>query len=252
MLSEILKVAYLAGEKILEAYSQKNCNIKIKRDFSPVTQADLISHECIAKYLMKLSKHPIVSEESCPDYEIRRNFDTFWLIDPLDGTKDFIAGNDQFTVNIALIENKKPVLGIIYAPALKLSYYAEKSKGAFLNGQNIYNTSKREKLIAADSIFHSTKETTDFLKRHGVCNIKRYGSAIKFGKLAEGEVDIYVRLNGSKEWDTAAGHIILKEAGCNIFGVSSKKEVTYNKKSTENEHFIAVRADLMDVYKETI
>jgi 3'(2'), 5'-bisphosphate nucleotidase len=250
MLSEILKVAHLAGEKILEVYFHKNCDIKIKRDFSPVTQADLISHECITQCLMKLSKHPIVSEESCQDYEIRKNFDTFWLIDPLDGTKDFIAGNNQFTVNIALIENKEPILGIIHAPALKLDYYAKKSKGAFLSGQSIYNASRREKLIAADSIFHSTEETTDFLKRHGIGSIKRYGSAIKFGKLAEGEVDIYVRLNGSKEWDTAAGHIILREAGCSIFGVSSQKELAYNKKSIENEHFIAVRADLVDLYKK--
>ncbi|MDR0393308.1 MAG: 3'(2'),5'-bisphosphate nucleotidase CysQ [Puniceicoccales bacterium] len=252
MLSEILKVAHLAGEKILEVYSQKNCDIKIKRDFSPVTQADLISHECITKCLMELSKYPIVSEESCQDYEIRKNFDTFWLIDPLDGTKDFIAGNNQFTINIALIENKEPILGIIYAPALKLGYYAEKGKGAFLNGRSIFNTSKREKLIAADSIFHSTTEAINFLNRHEVHNIKRYGSAIKFGKLAEGDVDIYVRLNGSKEWDTAAGHIILKEAGCSIFGVSSKKEISYNKKFIENEHFIAVRTDLVDLYKKMI
>ena len=131
-----------------------------------------------------------------------------WIIDPLDGTKDFISMNGEFTINIALIEKNRPILGVVYIPTTDDLYHSEYKKGAFKNGQRIFNSSKREKLIAADSNFHSTEETLNFFKKFDIERVVKYGSSIKICKLAEGEIDVYPRLNGTKEWDIAASHII--------------------------------------------
>ena len=164
----------------------------------------------------------------------------------LDGTKDFLAKTGQFTVNIALIESGIPTLGVIYVPAMDLMYYAQKGFRAFLNGKPIYNSSTRKQLIATDSVFHSSIETQNFLKTHGIDQVLKFGSALKFGKLAEGVIDIYPRFEGSKEWDIAAGHIILKEAGCSIIDLVTKQEPSYNKPSMENNFFIAGRNEILD------
>lgn len=244
MINKVVDIAKKAGEKILEIYCSDNFDIEIKEDNSPLTRADLESNEIIFKELNKLYNYPILSEEKIIDYEIRKNWNKFWLIDPLDGTKDFIAKNDQFTVNIALIKNSEPILGVIYVPAKKIVYYAQKNKGAYKNGQKIFNNSKRKELIASDSVFHSTTETMDFLAINNITEIKRFGSAYKLGKLAEGELDIYPRFNGTKEWDTAAGQIILEEANCKIIDLKTKKTLCYNKESIKNNFFIALRKDL--------
>jgi 3'(2'), 5'-bisphosphate nucleotidase len=244
MLNQIIKVAELAGDKILEIYTSAHFQIQNKHDESPLTIADIASNKIILENLRKISDIPIVSEEAYVEYEIRKNWDKFWLIDPLDGTKDFIAKNDEFTVNIALIEGGKPVLGIVYAPALKLMYYAQNGRGAFKNGKRIFNDSFRDDLIATDSNFHSSKETLAFLAKNRITHIKKFGSALKFGKLAEGEIDINPRFNGSKEWDTAAGHAILNEAGCKLLDLTTKNEMAYNKQDIRNNYFIALRMDL--------
>lgn len=244
MINDVINISKNAGTKILEVYNSNDFKIQVKHDKSPVTEADLISHEIIANGLSQISKYPVLSEECIIDYSVRRNWHTFWIVDPLDGTKDFIAKNDQFTVNVALIEDGTPVLGVIYAPALGLMYSAKKDCGAFKNGKKIYNNSKRQSLIATDSNFHSVDETVSFLKKNNISNVQKYGSSLKFGKLAEGKIDIYPRFNGSKEWDIAAGHIVLKEAGCKILDLDTQFEVLYNKENIKNNYFIAMRNDL--------
>ncbi len=244
MIDSIINIAKKAGEKILEVYNSEDFETKIKEDKSPLTRADIESNQIIVDGLKQISEYPIISEEIPVEHTNRKEWKYFWLVDPLDGTKDFIVKNDQFTINIALIHKDTPVMGLVYAPAMNVMYWAEKDKGAFKNGEKIYNNSTREKLIGSDSNFHSTPQTIAFCERHNIKEIKRFGSAIKLGKLAEGEIDIYPRLNGTMEWDTAAGHIVLKEAGCKLIDVKTKQELTYNKENQLNNHFIASRKDL--------
>lgn len=245
MIEKVKNIAYKSSEAILEVYKKLDPQVKYKKDDSPVTEADIISNEIILEGLKQISNYPILSEETAKiPYTERKNWDKFWLVDPLDGTKDFLVKNNQFTVNIALVENNKPILGVVLIPAENLCYYAEKGKGAYKNGGIIYNKSARTELIGSDSNFHSTEETIAFYEKHNIKNIKRYGSALKFCKLAEGEIDIYARLNGTMEWDTAAGHIIMNEAGCKIIDIETKKEIIYNRKNLVNNFFIACRKDL--------
>jgi len=246
MIKEVINIAKTTGLKILKIYDSNDFQIENKKDRerSPLTRADLESNEIIIKGLKKISVYPIVTEESYIEYEVRKKWKKFWLIDPMDGTKDFIDKNGEFTINIALVENNKPVLGVVYAPAIKLMYWAEKGKGAFKNGKKIFNSSKRKNLIGADSRFHSTKETLDFFKKYNIKIIKKYGSALKLCKLAEGEIDVYPRFNGTKEWDTAAGHIIANEGGCKLIDVITEQELAYNKKDIKNNYFIASRMNL--------
>jgi 3'(2'),5'-bisphosphate nucleotidase len=242
-LEEIIEIAKKASEAIIEIYKQ-DFSIEYKLDNSPVTQADLVSNQIILDGLQAISTYPVLSEESPIDYEVRRNWNRFWSVDPLDGTKDFIAQNGEFTINIALIDKKKPILGVVYIPSTGDVYYAIENGGAFKNTQKIFNSSQRIDLIASDSNFHSTEEIKAFLKKYKINHVQAYGSSIKICKLAEGEIDVYPRLNGTKEWDTAASHIIANEAGCKLVDLETKKELTYNKKNINNNYFIACRNDL--------
>jgi 3'(2'), 5'-bisphosphate nucleotidase len=243
---QLSQLVHLAGGSILEIYNSGNLGIITKEDNSPLTQADCVSNKILLDGLYRILDCPVLSEETPVNYEIRRNWQKFWLVDPLDGTKDFIAGNGMFTVNIALIEDGLPILGIIYLPATDTTYYAEKGRGASRNGKRIYNNSTRsgKDLIAADSMFHSTQDTREFLRKNGITRIKRYGSSLKYGKLAEGEIDLYPRLNGTKEWDTAAGQIILEEAGCMMVAMTTSKPLKYNKPDIKNCFFLAMRNNL--------
>lgn len=249
MLSKIIGIAKEAGGIILKYYNNlSGVFVHYKEDHSPLTTADLQSNQYITENLKKNFNFPVISEEFVPEYAVRKNFQTFWLVDPLDGTKDFLAKTGQFTVNIALIEGGIPTLGVIYVPATDLLYYAQKGSGTFLNGKPIYNFSTRKQLIATDSVFHSSIETQEFLKTNGITQVLKFGSALKFGKLAEGVIDIYPRFEGSKEWDIAAGHIILKEAGCSIVDIVMKQEPVYNKPSMKNNFFIAAKKNILDRY----
>lgn len=244
MINKVIEIAKKAGYEILKIYESNDFLIQTKSDKSPVTKADLIANEIIIGELGKISDYPIITEESPIKYDIRKDWNKFWLVDPLDGTKDFIKKNGEFTINISLIDNNKSVLGVVYIPVSGDVYFAEQKKGAFKNGIKIFNSSKRNKLIAADSNFHSTKFTTDFFEKFNIKDIQKYGSSIKICKLAEGLIDIYPRFNGTKEWDTAASHIIANEAGCKLIDLNTKKELIYNKKDLNNNFFIASRNDL--------
>jgi 3'(2'), 5'-bisphosphate nucleotidase len=243
-LDVLASIARDAGQAILPIYHSEDFEIQIKSDDSPVTKADLRSNEIIIKKLAEVSKLPVVTEESYVEYDIRKHWRKFWLVDPLDGTKDFIAHNGQFTINIALIDNGTPVMGVVYVPDSGDVYSAQQGLGAFKNGESIFNRSVRSELIASDSIFHSTPAVEMFFERHSIRQVIKFGAAIKICKLAEGIIDVYPRLNGTKEWDTAACHIIANEAGCKVIDVETGAELVYNKTSMKNSHFVASRNDL--------
>mgnify|MGYP006139715305 CR=1 FL=1 len=244
MINKVIEIAHQASLEILKIYHNDNFNVELKQDSSPVTKADLISNKIIINGLRNISNYPVITEESPVEYEVRKNWTKYWLVDPLDGTKDFIAKNGGFTINIALIENAKPTLGVVHVPVSGDVYYAEASKGAYKNGKMIFNDSTRENLIGAESIHHSTNEVKLFFEKYNITNIQKLGSSIKICKLAEGEIDIYPRLNGTKEWDTAASHIIANESGCKLIDIITKDELVYNKEKIKNNYFVACRNNL--------
>ena len=231
----------MAGKVVLSYYENDQIDVSLKNDKSPLTTADIASNLFIMSELESNFDYPIITEESPVPYNTRKSWSKFWLVDPLDGTKDFIEKNGEFTINIALINKHRPILGVVYIPALDLTYWAELGKGAYKNGVHIYNKSNRKNLIGADSHFHSTNETRKFFRRNNIENVVQYGSSLKLCKLAEGEIDIYPRLNGTKEWDTAAADIILNEAGCSLVSYPYRKKLVYNKKTFKNPFFIAYR-----------
>jgi 3'(2'), 5'-bisphosphate nucleotidase len=264
-INAVIGLAREAGRKIMEIYDSGEFATEIKSDDSPLTAADLASNKIILEGLKNISDYPVLSEETPVDWKTRKNWRTFWLVDPLDGTKDFIAKNGQFTVNIALIENNAPVLGVIHIPADGTTYWAFHGGGAFRDGVRITNDGKRGVLVGADSVFHSTAATAAFFEKHNITDIRRIGSWIKYCRLAEGAIDIYPRLNGTKEWDTAAGQVILEEAACSMIdiaticgaatmrhsngdGATTGKPLRYNKPDIRNNHFIAMRNNLMETF----
>lgn len=249
----ISNLAIEAGAKIMEHY-QNNVEVMIKDDHSPLTKADLDSNAIIINLLKKIDhKIPILSEESFIDWKIRKNWKKYWLIDPLDGTKEFINKNGEFTVNIALVENNKPILGVIYAPVLSTLYYASIDYGSYkiktsknldslANSKKINVKKKKyfEHLLVIGSRSHSNQEFDNWLKK----NIQNYelikkGSSLKFCKIADGSADIYPRFGPTSEWDIAAGHIILSEAGGNILDLDGEEIVYNTKEDIINPYFIA-------------
>ena len=244
LLNNIIDIAFSAGEAVLEHYGDTSFIKKI--DDSPLTKADIESNKIITQNLQKISPFKINSEEDELDYHKRAKEKYLWLIDPLDGTKDFIAKNDEWTINIALLKQNIPILGVVYAPALKKMYFALDKNGAFLledstnikNARNITSTRDSTNLIALTSRFHSTKNTDNFIKRYNLTK-QTLGSSLKMCAIAEGKADIYPRFNGTKEWDIAASDIIIKESGGIMLDFITKKPLLYNKQDLKNNHFIA-------------
>ena len=244
MIEKIIDIAEEAGKIILSFYDSESINFNSKNDNSPITDADIASNNFIVEKLQFNFSYPILSEENIISYNIRKSWSKFWLIDPLDGTKDFIEKNGDFSVSIALIENGKPILGVINVPFHKETYYAKLGFGAYKNGSKIFNKSRRKNLIGTDSNFHSSKETKVFFKNNNIKKIYRYGSCLKLCKVAEGKIDLYPRLNGTKEWDIAAADIILSESGCSLLSYPDRKKLLYNKESLKNSFFIAFKNDI--------
>jgi len=235
-----------AGLKVLEVYQSRDFEIKTKNDNSPLTRADLISHEIICRALSKdYPNIPILSEESCDSFSISSPNNLFWCIDPIDGTKEFIKRNDEFTINIALISNKKPIMGLIYAPALDQLYYASKGKGSFfetkkLSKKIIAKKADKNHLIFAVSRSHISEQTHNFLDLHESNSIKNIGSSLKLCGVAMGEVDCYPRFGPTSLWDIASGHIIVSEAGGYVLD-KSLNEIEYDfTKGFINSDFFAV------------
>lgn len=245
MTDTIIELAKKAGVKILEFYNE-DIEVTTKKDESPLTKADLAAHHIIVDGLKELTPDiPIISEESgVPDYEERKNWNKFWIVDPLDGTKEFIKKNGEFTVNIALIENGEPVLGVVFAPAMDVLYYAEKGKGAFKQEGNsqtvqIFSTrsSKSDELSLIESRSHGSQELEDYLNKEGLNVTKRVksGSSLKICLVADGTADIYPRLAPTMEWDIAAGDCVYRNSAKEG---THPSELQYNKENLLNNSFV--------------
>lgn len=248
-LTDLINIIQGANKEALAIYnryvSTDNILVEKKSDDSPVTQADIVVSRYLSKALNSLYPNiPIVCEESTnADYAIRKSYRYYWCIDPIDGTKEFIKKNGEFTINVALIGNAKPIIGIVSCPPQETIYFASISNGAYkLNGSELKAISCRvaPKIpIIVTSRTHSNPDTTDYLsifKKH--ISISR-GSSLKFLEVAEGKADYYPRLTGSMEWDTAASHIIVMEAGGSIRLLTDpNKTLVYNKLKLLNPFFV--------------
>jgi len=243
MLPQVIEIAKSAGNIILRHYNKDPSNsVQYKSDDSPLTLADMESHTYIVSELDEKFSYPIISEESPVDHAERKTWDEFWLVDPLDGTKDFLEKNGEFTVNISLIKGDIPVLGVIYCPAIRELYYSEKGDGAYKEKDGIVTRLSCDdggnKIIATGSRQHASSLDQEFYKLNRIERVIPHGSSRKFCAVASGEVTIYPRFQGSMEWDITAGHIIAKEAGCKIVDLKTGKEPRYNKETLKNNHFV--------------
>ena len=244
-LPAIIDIAEQAGQAILEVYQQDNSafNITGKADDSPLTAADLAAHQLIVKALTALTPElPILSEEAADiSWNIRQNWQRYWLVDPLDGTKEFIKRNGEFTVNIALIDNGEPVLGVIHAPVLAKTYYAAKGEGAFVKtaGETraIQVAKPGDTVRVVGSRSHPSPDLAGYLAQFSQHEMVPVGSSLKFCLVAEGSADVYPRFGPTMQWDTGAGHIIALEAGATVSfdGIASK---VYQRENLRNPNFI--------------
>ncbi|MCW3077101.1 MAG: 3(2),5-bisphosphate nucleotidase [Bacteroidetes bacterium] len=260
-----ITAALKAGDKILTIYNTE-FKVEIKSDNTPVTNADKAASDSIISDLA-VTKIPVLSEEDEHfAYEERRNWKRLWVVDPLDGTKEFIKRNGEFTVNIALIENNQPVLGVIYSPVFKHLYFASKGSGSFKVDQHDVITLLNETGLADGERFikfakqlplnkhpqdytivasrsHLSKEVSERITRaklrNSKVNIINTGSSIKFCWVAEGLAHEYPRYGTTMEWDTAAGQCIVEEAGGQVIDQETNKPISYNRKNLKNNDFIA-------------
>ncbi|MGL4610750.1 MAG: 3'(2'),5'-bisphosphate nucleotidase CysQ [Trueperaceae bacterium] len=244
---KVVQIAREAGEKILEIYETADFNVEMKADNSPLTKADIASHEHIVGRLQALSPEiPILSEESKDiTYTERSKWTRFWLVDPLDGTKEFIKRNGEFTVNIALVENSTLVLGVVHTPALGVTYYAVKGEGAFKQDKDGTKPIQAQQTVngtlqVVASRSHAGQETQDLLTALGkdyTVNLVSKGSALKLCLVAEGSAHLYPRLGPTMEWDTAAAQCVAEEAGAIVTDATGAK-LLYNKENLLNPFFI--------------
>jgi len=247
---QLSAIAIEAGKAILEIYETGDFGVEAKNDDSPLTRADKAAHEVIVEGLKSFG-YPILSEEGADiPYEERKNWDKFWMVDPLDGTKEFIKKNGEFTVNIALIEDGTPTFGVVYVPvkdelyiggvndsATKVTESGEvklRAKGELSYADLIQKSALR--VVASRS--HLNDATQNLLSSLHNPEIVSMGSSLKFMVLADGNADLYPRFAPTMEWDTAAAHGILKSLGYSVLKENSNDELTYNKENLLNPYFI--------------
>ena len=245
-IEEIKSLARNAGAAILEVYGTE-FSVDTKDDSSPLTEADRRSNAVILEGLTRLYPDiPVISEEARTlPYEERRDWDQFWLVDPLDGTKEFIKRNGEFTVNIALIENAEPTLGVVHAPALDYTIWGQRGVGAALReGNEDIGVQTRRPAIAplrvAASRSHLDDKTAAAIARMGDTERRGMGSSLKFCKIAEGSTDVYLRFGPTSEWDTAAGQCVLEAAGGVVLGMDGQSFRYGRKESLLNPEFLAL------------
>jgi 3'(2'), 5'-bisphosphate nucleotidase len=261
LLQLAIQAAIQGGEEILRIY-ETDFKVETKSDNTPVTAADKASGKAIAAVLYPSAIPVISEEESVPPFEERHSFDRVWIVDPLDGTKEYVKRNGEFAVNVALVENKRPIIGIIYAPILKSLYFAAKGFGSYkitevdllriknASLDDILKTAIRlptEQLPAVYTVIasrsHLSREINEHvgkLKRlYGEVNMLNIGSSIKQCWVAEGKAHEYVRYGLTMEWDTAAGQCILEEAGSQLIDLVTGMAMVYNKEDLRNNYFIA-------------
>ena len=242
-----LEAAVKAGENIMEVYnSTESINYEKKADDSPLTIADKKSHNTIIDFL-KETEIDIISEESKSiEYQERKNWEEYWLIDPLDGTKEFIKKNGEFTVNIALIKNNKPHLGVVYCPVKKILYWNDNDKKVFKREKEETREIKKRKPINENeeglrvvvSRSHMSEETSEYINKLTRPELISCGSSLKFLYIADNKADIYPRFGPTMEWDTAAAHSILNALEIHVINLDTGRELSYNKENLLNPYFI--------------
>ncbi|MEL4307308.1 3'(2'),5'-bisphosphate nucleotidase CysQ [Joostella sp. CR20] len=249
-----IEAAIEAGNEILKVYEREDFTIVEKEDQSPLTEADQKANSIINRYL-KSTNIPIISEENLiENYEVRKQWTQCWIVDPLDGTKEFIQRNGEFTVNIALVENNQPVLGVIYVPVSGDLYFGDVIKKASYkvnvavfsedvleNSKRIYPKNSVEKIKVVGSRSHLSEKTNMYiqnLKKESVVEFVAVGSSIKFCFLAEGEATLYPRFSPTMEWDTCAGDAICRAVGLQTKNAETNKLIEYNKEDLLNPSFI--------------
>lgn len=261
LLSTAISAAVRAGYKIMEVYRSDDFQVNLKSDRTPLTLADRLAHEEIKNSLTK-TFIPVLSEEGRNIvYEERKGWDYFWVVDPLDGTKEFIKRNGEFTVNIALVFEQYPVAGVIYVPVTGKLYYSIKNEGSFmvssLTASPNYETTfedlqsqslklplpvERESIVVVESRSHSTPETIQYInnlsERYSKLELLPIGSSLKMCMIAEGKADLYPRLSLSSEWDTAAGQAIVEGAGFKVITYETGERLSYNKEDLVNPWFV--------------
>lgn len=249
LLPQIEDLVLEAGELIMEIYSNFDGEVVIKKDDSPLTLADQRANAHIVKRLAEITPEwPIISEENkLQAYEERQSFDYFWVVDPLDGTKEFIKRNGEFTVNIALCRKNKPILGVVGVPVSRTIYSAQTQRGAHkLLGAERNRIQCRafdpnaKGLVFVTSRSHINDATNAFLEQFDEPSTKATGSSLKFMLIAEGKADCYPRLGPTMEWDTAAAHIIVEEAGGEVIQAETDQPLMYNKENLLNPHFVVL------------
>ena len=258
-IANLIQTAILAGSKIIQVYNT-DFSVENKADESPLTMADKKAHEAIVEALTELYPAiPVLSEEGTEiPYSERKQWEYFWLVDPLDGTKEFVKRNGEFTVNIALIHQGYPVLGVIYAPILDRIYFAKKGLGSYMSSNakemkltdDLALISQAEKLpttlqitnAVVASRSHMSTETEAYIQkvseRYGELTITTAGSSLKLCLVAEGTADVYPRFAPTMEWDTAAGQAIVEQSGGKVIEAKTGDRVRYNKESLLNPFFI--------------
>lgn len=248
---DVIRIAERAGDIILEIYNdpdQSKWQVEAKSDTSPLTLADRSANAYICTELSKILPHvPIVSEENkLVPYDVRRGYQYFWVVDPLDGTKEFIKRNGQFTVNIGLVQGDRPVLGVVHTPCQQRTHWAAQGHGAFVREEAKPDARIRaaafsegdEGLTIVGSASHSTPETEAFVGRFKAPKFVALGSSLKLMLVAEGKAHVYPRLAPTSEWDTCASQIIVEEAGGEVLQHPSLKPVVYGKEEPLNPHFV--------------
>lgn len=266
LLHRAIMAAFEAGDEILTVY-ETPFKVSYKSDQSPVTLADKTASHTIGQHLKEFGIPIISEEEELPEFETRKHWQQLWLVDPLDGTKEFVKRNGEFTVNIALIENGLPTLGVIYSPLFKDLYFAAKGIGAFkidrhdmmaawgtinyMTLNELITLAKKLPIkpnqtnpyVIVASRSHLSSETHQHLEklkqRHSKIDFITCGSSLKLCLVAEGVADEYPRFGSTMEWDIAAGHAILQESNCQLMAIETNQQMTYNKASFLNPWFIA-------------
>ena len=256
IVEKMISAAILAGIKIMGVYSKDDFGVEIKGDDSPITLADRLADSAIEKVLkLNFPSIPIISEEgNCDLKSVREKI--YFLVDPLDGTKEFIKKTGEFTVNIALILNAKAELGVVYVPSTGelyyrdlngLSYLEHNAKVGNVRGERIQiccRTANMNDLSVVKSVSHSTPETETYIAQYAANNSVSAGSSLKFGLIARGVADLYPRLGRTMEWDTGAAHAVLKGAGGNVRRLDTLRELSYGKPGMDNPFFVASGNDM--------
>lgn len=246
-LTPLTDIARDAGDAIMAFYRQGETQTWTKKDDSPITEADLAAHRIIVNGLASLTPDiPVLSEESTSiSWQERKNWTRYWLVDPLDGTKEFIKKNGEFTVNIALIDNHQPVMAVVYAPALEKMYFSSVEQGCFLqeySGEtqqlDLTNVPLNDVTRIVGSRSHPSPDMTTFSQQFSAVELVPTGSSLKFCLIAQGLADIYPRLGPTMEWDTGAGQCIAQCAGAKVVQFD-KSALNYNaKESLLNPFFV--------------